>query len=68
MIADYNDDLPASDPTTDQARIDRVATRLGHEVGLDLGPFFLAWGWPLSPAVVADLATYPAWTADPMNP
>jgi hypothetical protein len=68
MIADYNDDPPASDPASDQARIDRVATRMAHLAGVNLGPFFLAWGWPLSPGVVADLATLPPWTNDPMNP
>ena len=33
----------------------------------DLGPFFTAWGWPLSAQALTTMAALPAWTGDPMN-
>ncbi|MCO4747524.1 MAG: M60 family metallopeptidase [Proteobacteria bacterium] len=55
-------------PTTDQERIDLWAEMTSAEAGVDLGPFYIAWGFPLSQATLDDMALRPAWTADPMNP
>ena len=32
---------------------------------LDLGPFYRAWGFPLDPATLDDMALWPAWEEDP---
>jgi len=55
-------------PGTDQERIDLFVQSYADIVEHDLGPFFLAWGFPVSQGVLDDIAQYPAWDEDPMNP
>ncbi|HMV67243.1 MAG TPA: M60 family metallopeptidase, partial [Myxococcota bacterium] len=66
LFADYADD--AASPSTDQARIDLWVERTSAEAGVDLGPFYQAWGFPISPGTLATISALPPWTADPMNP
>jgi hypothetical protein len=68
LNAQYQLDDPASDPVDDQGRIDRWAVRSSVAAGVDLGPFYLAWGWPVGGAALAEMALLPAWAGDPMAP
>ena len=49
-------------------KIDEWAWRTAEVAGVDLSPFYLAWGFPLSDAVVAEMALMARWDADPMIP
>ena len=53
-------------PTDDQEKIDLWAVLFAEEVDRDLGPFFVAWGFPLSASALDEMATRPAWDEDPM--
>ena len=66
--ATYRLDDPSDDPTTDRERIDLWAVRSAEAAGVDLGPFYLAWGWPLGDAAIQTMQQLPPWTQDPMNP
>ncbi len=55
-----------SAPANEQARLDRWAQWSSEEVGMDLTPFYLAWGWPLSPSVADGLSALPDWTDHPL--
>ncbi|TNE90085.1 MAG: hypothetical protein EP330_09665 [Deltaproteobacteria bacterium] len=68
VFADYRAMPENARPTTDQARIDLWAEMTSARAGVDLGPFYTAWGFPLSQATLDSMATRPTWTADPMNP
>jgi len=65
VFAEYQTLSLADAPKDDAERIDEFCLRFGKAVGHDLGPFFTAWGLPLSSAVKAELATLPEWTEDP---
>jgi hypothetical protein len=66
VFAEY-DVLPSSErPGDDQARIDRWVVRMSAATGVDLGPFYLAWGWPISGSALDDAATHPEWSENPM--
>ena len=59
--------LPAtSRPDTDQERIDELVILSSETAGLDLTGFYLAWGFPLSDHVEAELAHLPPWTDHPL--
>ena len=68
LFADYAADPAGTVPDNDQARIDTWVLRSSQRAGVNLGPFYLAWGFPVSQAVLTQVSTLPAWTADPMNP
>jgi hypothetical protein len=53
-------------PKTDAERIDAFCLRFAKTVGKDLGPFFVAWGLPLSEAAKAEMAKLPAWSENPL--
>lgn len=58
---------PALAPAERAQRItDYLALQCGLLVDRDLGPFFTAWGFPLSQAVIDQLALLPAWPENPM--
>jgi len=67
VFADYRAIPPAEAPMDDAARINEWALRFSKAVNKDLGPFFLAWGFPLSAGVKAQLAALPAWAENPMK-
>ncbi|WP_437836049.1 M60 family metallopeptidase [Sorangium sp. So ce1153] len=66
VFAQYYADAPDADPTDDQGKIDRWVLRFSLAVNKDLGPFFTAWGFPVSPSVLAQIGDLPAWQDNPM--
>lgn len=59
--------LPAAErPKNDQAKHDQWMVRMSKAVGKNLGPFFDAWGIPLTDAAKAEVASLPAWMPDGM--
>lgn len=62
----YLADPPAS--LNDQQKIDRFVLRTAQTANVDLGPFYVAWGFPVSPATLAAIDGLPDWAGDPMNP
>eukprot|EP00964_Phaeocystis_antarctica_P074486 scaffold45807_cov56-Phaeocystis_antarctica.AAC.2 len=55
-----------SDPGTDAARINEWVRRSSYVAGKNLGPFYQAWGFPVTQFVIDEIASLPAWTEDPM--
>jgi len=55
-------------PGDDQGRIDLFVQSFSDLTERDLGPFFVTWGFPVSQSVLDDIAQWPEWTDDPMNP
>ncbi len=66
LFAEYNDLAPHEEPADDQSRIDMWVSRSSEAAGRDLGPFYLAWGFPVSPEVIDAIAVLPEWLDDPM--
>ncbi|MCB9683205.1 MAG: hypothetical protein H6733_17195 [Alphaproteobacteria bacterium] len=64
----YLADAPGAVANTDQARIDTFVRRTSQLAGVDLGPFYTAWGLPVSAAVLTEISALPVWADDPMNP
>jgi GH35 family endo-1,4-beta-xylanase len=58
----YQTDLPANLPTTDQQKRDQWVTRFSNIVGKNLGPFFNAWGFNASQTALNAVAALPAWS------
>ncbi len=48
VFAKYEDDSPQDRPRTDQAKRDRFMVRMSQACKRDLGPYFAAWGIPIS--------------------
>jgi hypothetical protein len=63
----YLADAPGSGPSDDQGRIDRFVLRTSQLAGVDLGPFYVAWGFPVSASVLTTVDPLPDWANDPMN-
>jgi hypothetical protein len=64
VFAEYRD-LPGADrPKTDQAKRDQWMIRFSRTVGRNLGPFFEAWGVPVSPDALEQIKELPAWMPD----
>lgn len=56
------DELPAGErPRDDAAKRDRWMITMSLAVGRNLGPYFDAWGVPVSAAAKAEIAELPAW-------
>jgi hypothetical protein len=56
------EDLPASaKPKTDQEKRDQFLVRFSKRVGKNLGPYFAAFGIPVSDAARAQVAALPSW-------
>ena len=53
-------------PDTDAERFDRWAQLSSEISGVNLVPFYQAWGWTLSQSVIDELSSLPAWDANPM--
>ena len=52
VFTDYRALQPGQRPNTDQERIDTWAEMTSQRAGVDLGPFYTAWGFPLSAATL----------------
>lgn len=48
-------------PKNDNEKRDQWMVRFSKVVGKNLGPFFQAWGVPVSQSALAEIATLPAW-------
>jgi hypothetical protein len=61
IFAEYRD-LPRDQrPKTDQAKRDQWLLRWSHKTGRNLGPFFQAWGVPVTDGALAKTADLPTW-------
>ena len=67
MFSDLYQPLPQSTSWDTETRASEYAVAFATHVQRDLGPFFTAWGWPLSAQALTTMAALPAWTDDPMN-
>ncbi|MCB9793780.1 MAG: hypothetical protein H6741_13760 [Alphaproteobacteria bacterium] len=68
LNAEYQGLSGADRPADEQARLDQWVRRSSAAVERDLGPFYQAWGWPVSQATLDEVAAWPSWADDPMNP
>lgn len=66
VFAEYRDLPTAERPKTDQAKRDQWMVRMSKAVGKNLGPFFDAWGVPVTDSARAEVASLPAWMPDGM--
>ncbi len=64
LMTEYRElrDVPRDDPQ----RIDTWVVRSSTHAGVNLGPFYVAWGLPVSQAALDVVAELPAWADDPM--
>ncbi len=61
VFAEYRA-LPAGDrPKGNTERMDQWMTRFSKTVNRNLGPFFQAWGFPVTAPALAGIASLPAW-------
>ena len=61
IFAEYRA-LPAGErPKSNSDRMDQWMTRFSKTVNRNLGPFFQAWGFPVTAPAVASIASLPAW-------
>jgi hypothetical protein len=68
VFAEYRA-LPAAErPTNDAEERDQWLMRFSRTVGRDLGPFFAAWGVPVSAAARAAVADLPPWMPEGFPP
>ena len=66
LMVEYRALANADQPADDPDRIDQWVVRSAHAAGVNLGPFYLAWGFPVSPAALDAIADLPPWDGDPM--
>lgn len=52
---------PGALPTTDQQEWDQFMTRFSKQVGHDLSPFFVDWGFGVSQSAINSLSNLPDW-------
>jgi len=61
IFAEYRDLKPNEHPKNNQEKLDQWALRFSRIVGKNLGPFFQAWGVPISPNALASVRQLPVW-------
>lgn len=61
VFAEYSRLAPAERPKDDAEKRDQWMVRLSRATQRDLGPYFEAWGIPISPAARASVAELPDW-------
>jgi len=61
VFAEYAALPESARPRTDDAKRDQLLVRFSRAVGRDLGPYFAAWGIPVSPAARAEVAGLKPW-------
>jgi hypothetical protein len=54
----------AERPKTDQDKRDQWMIRFSRTVGRNLGPFFEAWGVPVTAGALETIKDLPAWMPD----
>lgn len=61
-------EIPSADvPGNNAQKIDEWVRRSSRAANRNLGPFYQAWGFPVSRGALADISTLPEWTDDPMR-
>ncbi|MBN1916493.1 MAG: M60 family metallopeptidase [Verrucomicrobia bacterium] len=68
VFADYRDLPDVERPKADDEKRDQWMVRFSREVGKDLGPFFEAWGVPVSAEARALIADLPDWMPEDFPP
>jgi hypothetical protein len=63
-FAEYRDLAEADRPKTDDEKRDQWLVRASKSVDRDLGPFFAAWGLPVSDKARAEVAALEDWMPD----
>jgi hypothetical protein len=61
VFAEYRDLPKAERPKTDQDKRDQWMVRFSRAVGRNLGPFFEAWGVPVTEGALEQIKDLPAW-------
>jgi hypothetical protein len=61
VIAGYRDPALGPAPKDDEQSRDQWMTRFARAAGRNLGPFFRAWGVPVSDAACLSIADLPGW-------
>jgi hypothetical protein len=61
VFAEYEALPQSQQPRTEQEQHDQWMTRMSRATKSNLGPFFRAWGVPVSAAAVDGLKDLPAW-------
>ena len=61
VFAEYHKLSPEKHPKTDEERRDLWMVTFSRAVGRNLGPFFEAWGVPISEEALKSVADLPAW-------
>jgi len=67
LFREYRRLSPGSIGYDDQSRIDAWVQRSAARAGVNLIPFYQAWGFPISDRVVREVERLPAWAEDPMR-
>ena len=68
LFAEYLDIPNARAPRETQDRIDEWIIRSSQRAGVNLIPFYTAWGLPISDRVNNSIGDLAEWLEDPMNP
>jgi len=66
VFTDYRRESDAAEGSA-QDRIDEWVRRTSLHTQRNLGPFYQAWGFPVSDDVIAEIGRLPEWVDDPMN-
>jgi len=61
----YNSSL--SQPSTDAQEYNSWAARISNETGMNLVPFFRAWGLPINNETYTSVSHLPVWNTDPLR-
>lgn len=64
IFAEYRDLKPNERPKSNQDKLDQWALRYSRIVGKNLGPFFQAWGIPITPTALNSVKNLPVWLPD----
>ena len=67
VFAEYKALASSESPADDQARIDEWVRRSSYAAGVDLGPFYTAWGFPTSTDILNEISALPDWAENPMQ-
>lgn len=67
VFADYRSIPPEKQPRTEQSKRDEWMLRMSNRLNRDLGPFFEAWGVPVSDKVRLQTRTWPGWMPPEMD-
>ena len=64
VFAEYRDLKPNERPKSNEDKLDQWMVRFSRAAGKNLGPFFQAWGVPVSPQALNSIKNLPVWIPD----